>query len=199
MKYTDPTGEAIETIWDIGLTIYDIFSAISKSIKGDHSGWGDVALDAASVLIPGVPAGLSKVDDVVKFSKNGDKIAVGVTSSYNAIKKGPLPEALAKTFRSGSYSEVILESDTVLYRVYGGNSGKFGQFWTRTKPFGPLQSQIDLALKPEWGNTAENIVSIKVPKGTTIFEGVAESQGYGLVGGGNQIIIPKVDQNWELP
>ena len=199
VRYTDPTGEAIETIWDVGLTIYDIFSAISKSIKGDHSGWGDVALDAASVLIPSVPAGLSKVDDVVKFSKNSDKIAVGVTSSYNAIKKGPLPEALAKTFRSGSYSEVILESDTVLYRVYGGNSGKFGQFWTRTKPFGPLQSQIDLALKPEWGNTAENIVSIKVPKGTTIFEGVAESQGYGLVGGGNQIIIPKVDQNWELP
>ena len=199
IKYTDPTGEAIETIWDVGLTIYDIFSAISKSIKGDHSGWGDVALDAASILIPGVPAGLSKVDDVVKFSKNSDKIAVGVTNSYNAIKKGPLPEALAKTFRSGSYSEVILESDTVLYRVYGGNSGKFGQFWTRTKPFGPLQSQIDLALKPEWGNTAENIVSIKVPKGTTIFEGVAESQGYGLVGGGNQIIIPKVDQNWELP
>ena len=199
MRYVDPTGEAIETIWDVGLTIYDIFSAISKSIKGDHSGWGDVALDAASILIPGVPAGLSKVDDVVKFSKNSDKIAVGVTNSYNAIKKGPLPEALAKTFRSGSYSEVILESDTVLYRVYGGNSGKFGQFWTRTKPFGPLQSQIDLALKPEWGNTAENIVSIKVPKGTTIFEGVAESQGYGLVGGGNQIIIPKVDQNWELP
>ena len=199
VRYTDPTGEAIETIWDIGLTIYDIFSAISKSTKGDHSGWGDVALDAASILIPGVPAGLSKVDNVVKFSKNSDKIAVGVTSSYNAIKKGPLPEALAKTFRSGSYSEVILESDTVLYRVYGGNSGKFGQFWTRTKPFGPLQSQIDLALKPEWGNTAENIVSIKVPKGTTIFEGVAESQGYGLVGGGNQIIIPKVDQNWELP
>ena len=70
IKYTDPTGEAVETIWDIGLTIHDIFSAISKSIKGDHSGWGDVALDAASILIPGVPAGLSKVDDVVKFSKN---------------------------------------------------------------------------------------------------------------------------------
>ena len=63
----DSTGEAIETIWAVGLTIYDIFSAISKSIKGDHSGWGDVALDAASVLIPGVPAGLSKVDDVVKI------------------------------------------------------------------------------------------------------------------------------------
>ena len=75
MKYTGPTGEAIETIWDVGLTIYDIFSAISKSIKGDHSGWGDVALDAASVLIPGVPAGLSKVDDVVKFSKNSDEFA----------------------------------------------------------------------------------------------------------------------------
>ena len=83
IKYTDPTGEAIETIWDIGLTIYDIFSAISKSIKGDHSGWGDVALDAASVLIPGVPAGLSKVDDVVKI---GNKVE-NVTDVANTIEK----------------------------------------------------------------------------------------------------------------
>ena len=90
IKYTDPTGEAVETIWDIGLTIHNIFSAISKSIKGDHSGWGDVALDAASILIPGVPAGLSKVDDVVKFSKNSDKIAVGfrTTSKLDNYVKG---------------------------------------------------------------------------------------------------------------
>ena len=72
IKYTDPTGEAIETIWDIGLAIYDIFSAISKSIKGDHSGWGDVALDAAAILIPCVPAGLSKIDDVVKIENKVD-------------------------------------------------------------------------------------------------------------------------------
>ena len=83
IKYTDPTGEAVETIWDIGLTIHDIFSAISKSIKGDHSGWGDVALDAASILIPGVPAGLSKVDDVVKI---GNKVE-NVTDAVNTIEK----------------------------------------------------------------------------------------------------------------
>ena len=83
MRYVDPTGEAIETIWDVGLTIYDIFSAISKSIKGDHSGWGDVALDAASVLIPGVPAGLSKIDDFVKI---GNKVE-NVTDVANTIEK----------------------------------------------------------------------------------------------------------------
>ena len=81
VKYTDPTGEAIETIWDIGLTIYDIFSAISKSTKGDHSTWGDVALDAASILIPGVPAGLSKVDDVVKIGNKVENITDAINFS----------------------------------------------------------------------------------------------------------------------
>ena len=210
MRYTDPDGRADKNttldwiqggldaagcIPGIG-EIADCANGIISLCRGDFLNAG---LSFIS-MVPVVGDAVGKGGKAAGFiAKNGDKIAVGVTSSYNAIKKGPLPEALAKTFRSGSYSEVILESDTVLYRVYGGNSGKFGQFWTRTKPFGPLQSQIDLALKPEWGNTAENIVSIKVPKGTTIFEGVAESQGYGLVGGGNQIIIPKVDQNWELP
>ena len=124
---------------------------------------------------------------------------VETVKHYGPLNKGPLPESLVDTFRSGTYDEVILQSDTTLYRVYGGTAGKLGSFWTRTVPTGPLQAQIDLALKSEWGNTAENVVTINVPAGTTIFEGIVASQGNGLLGGANQVIIQNVNPNWVVP
>ena len=68
-------------------------------------------------------------------------------------------------------------------------------YWSRTKPEGSVQSIIDSALNPAWGNTATNVAKIKVPQGTKIFEGFAAEQG-GLVGGGNQIWIERVDPSW---
>ena len=42
-------------------------------------------------------------------------------------------------------------------------------------------------------------MKINVPAGTTIFEGVAASQGAGLLGGGNQIVIQNVNPDWVVP
>lgn len=109
---------------------------------------------------------------------------------------------MANTFRSGLYTANTLSESTTLYRVYGGSAGKVGQYWTRVKPTGPLQSQLDLALVPAWGNTAENVATLRVPAGTTIFEGAAAPQSTGvgqLIGGGNQVYIPKVDPKWLVP
>ena len=58
MRYVDPDGRIIETFWDIAFTICDVGSAIYKSSQGNHSGWTDVGIDALSIVIPGVPAGL---------------------------------------------------------------------------------------------------------------------------------------------
>ncbi len=70
---------------------------------------------------------------------------------------------------------------------------------SRTSPRGPLQAQIDLALKHEWGNTASNIITVRVPAGTKVFEGFAESQCAGPLGGGSQVVIPNVDPMWVVP
>ena len=43
---------------------------------------------------------------------------------------GPLPEKIAATFRSASYSEVKLTEDVTLYRSHGGKAGQLGSFWT---------------------------------------------------------------------
>lgn len=115
---------------------------------------------------------------------------------------GPLGKDVAKTFRSSTYNEIILKEYITLYRLYGGKSGKLGPYWSRTKPSGPLQAQLDSAILPEWGSTLQNVVKIRVPKGTKIYEGIAASQKgvkqpfVNLPGGGNQVFIPRVDLKW---
>ena len=120
---------------------------------------------------------------------------------YTPANSGPLSEEIAKTFTGGSYTEVVLSEDTVFYRVYGGSAGQVGRYMTRTPQNGAMQSQIDLALNPGWGNTAQNVTKVVVPQGTTIYEGTAAPQsingGAGqLLGGGNQVYIPEVDAAW---
>ena len=125
---------------------------------------------------------------------------VGIRSAsgllFNGLTgSGPLGPKVANTFRSGSYIEAVTGETTTLYRAYGGGSREIGPYWTRAKPAGPVQSIIDSALEPKWGNTATKVVQIEVPKGTTIYEGIAAAQS-GLVGGGNQVFIREVDKAW---
>lgn len=80
------------------------------------------------------------------------------------MNPGPLPKEIADTFRSGTYTRLIIQEETTLYRVYGGKAGELGSYWTRTKPQGPLQSVVDSALDQKWGNNATQVVQIKVVK-----------------------------------
>jgi len=114
---------------------------------------------------------------------------------YSPINPGPLGDDVAKTFRGATYTQRSLAKNTTLYRTISNNGNPAGSFWTSTKPHGPLQSVVDSALDQNWGNTATRVVKAKFPAGTKIYEGAAAAQR-GLVGGGNQIYIPKVDPNW---
>ncbi len=97
-----------------------------------------------------------------------------------------------------------MEEDTTFYRVYGGAAEKVGSFMSRTPQNGGLQSQLDLAIKPEWGNELNLFTKVTVPKGTKVYEGIAGPQsildrngnaiGF-LPGGGNQIYIKRKDRN----
>ena len=115
------------------------------------------------------------------------------------MNPGPLPEAVVKTFRSGSYTMTKLTSTTTLYRAYGGLGRELGSYWSRVRPSGPMQAQIDSALNPAWGNTATGVSTIQVPAGTLIYEGAAAAQtiqGGSVMGGGSQVFIPNVNPAW---
>ena len=114
-----------------------------------------------------------------------------VVNTYGPMnQQGPLPLSVANTFRSGTYVEIVTNKPLTLYRVYGGNASKLGSYWTTTKPSGPVQSIIDSALNPAWGNPATNVVKIEVPPNTRLYQGFAANQE-GLVGGGVQVVFPK--------
>jgi hypothetical protein len=122
----------------------------------------------------------------------------GVSTYWNPINgPGPLPTHVVNSFRSASYVEKALEEPQIFYRSYSDPTKAIGRYWTRTSPLGPLQSKMDNALNPEWGNLATHSIKIKVPSGIKIYEGTVAPQG-GLLGGGNQVYIQKIESSWVI-
>ncbi|WP_162920173.1 RHS repeat-associated core domain-containing protein [Paenisporosarcina cavernae] len=145
----------------------------------------------------------NKIDAITNVIKNktGSIPKGTVKGTYSPANPGPLKQSVAETFSGATYKQIALTEDTTFYRVYGGEAGKVGSYMTRVPQNGGIQSQIDLALKPEWGNTTQYVTKVVVPKGNVIYEGTAAPQtingGAGhLIGGGNQVYIPEVNANW---
>jgi RHS repeat-associated protein len=197
MPHPTPTPDrtlAPGTMLDDGTYIQNEFSRNLYSFA--HSAGADDPTFYLNPLKPGVAA----IFNAAKMGLSSTGIinaAEGITHWNPLNGPGPLGKKVAATFRGASYTEYVTSEPTTLYRVYGGKATEFGPYWTRTPPAGPLQSRIDSGLLPEWGNSARKVTRIQVPPGTTIFEGFAAPQG-GLIGGGNQVFIPRVDQSWRI-
>ncbi|MGO6697898.1 hemagglutinin repeat-containing protein [Rhizobium ruizarguesonis] len=183
--YNDNQGLSLEEYHWIELYQNSAFAALNdpSGAKRDLLGF------VAGFMIGG---GATALEEAVSASN-----ALKPIGEYGPLSAGPLPEKIASTFRSSTYTEVEAIEPVILYRVYGGNAGQLGAYWTATPPAGPVQAIIDSALYPQWGNTATNVVKIQVPVGTKFFEGIAAPQG-GLVGGGNQVFFKdvKIDPKW---
>ncbi len=107
----------------------------------------------------------------------------------------PLNARIASSFRTATHSECVLDTDMVMHRVYSEPAAELGRYWTLDQPQGPLQAVIDFGLDQTWGNRATDVITIQVPRGTTVFVGVSAPQR-GLVAGGTQVVIENVDPNW---
>jgi len=124
---------------------------------------------------------------------------------YGPLNSGPLHglrTTIVESFRSASYTGRTLARPKDLYRVFSDPESKFGAYWTDIPPSGPLQSTIDSALRPSFGNAATEVVHIRVPANQTIFDGYAAAQteapGVHLLGGGRQVVLTDVDPSWEV-
>jgi len=141
-----------------------------------------------------------RANDVESISNHGGTLfgphEIGPLGNSNDLRSP------ASTFRSGSYTEKVAEDELYFYRDYGGKAQVDGRFWTPAPSSGPLQSQLDSAVLPEWGNTFENQAIIKIPAGTKYYEGAAAPQTGtkgtfpALHGGGAQIFVPNPKLEW---
>lgn len=76
-RFVDPDGNfPIDTIWDVGNVIYDVY-------KRD---WPSAAADGGAMLIPYVPAGITKVAKGVDKAIDASNSAKGIKNVYNSVK-----------------------------------------------------------------------------------------------------------------
>ncbi|MCC8376554.1 hypothetical protein CKY10_03860 [Photorhabdus sp. HUG-39] len=116
--------------------------------------------------------------------------------------------APAGNFAGGKYNSRVLDEDLILYRGGNGGGGQnaLGQLFTTSPPTSVAHVRIDTAVKPQWFNEAGELTGkspinavykVKIPKGTTIFEGPVGYQGGIYLGGQNKMQI-FVKEPWKI-
>ncbi|MCI6693927.1 MULTISPECIES: hypothetical protein [unclassified Clostridium] len=168
---------------------------------------------------------IKKLDDGIKQDKKDiSKIDERVTQAeikyaHNMVENpGPLAEMRgnpALNFLSGKYNVKVLDEDIILYRsgkkggltITGQEQNALGQWFTREPAESALKVRIDSAVKAQWidpktgvltgTSPLESTYSIRIPKGTTIYEGPVGYQGGCYLGGEscNQIFI---SEPWKI-
>ncbi|MSS44880.1 hypothetical protein FYJ43_02170 [Cutibacterium sp. WCA-380-WT-3A] len=95
-----------------------------------------------------------------------------------------------------------------VYRCWSHPKYQAGRFVSRIRPAGPLQTQLDLALAPQWGN---NVSEFVIPRYTRYYEGFVGEQPVKAIedsdtldhlpGGGNQILVTDegLINQWKSP
>lgn len=114
-KFVDPDGRAIDTLWDAGNVVYDLgkagYGALTDNDAMVQEGLTDAALDGTAMLIPFVPAGVTKLgrvgeevldsaNDAVKLNKKlaseqqmGELVEGGGVVTHGAGTNKPLSQA----------------------------------------------------------------------------------------------------------
>ena len=106
VNFVDPDGEAWETAWDVLNVVYDVGAAVYNHVTGDHGKardkWKDAGYDALAAVIPGLPAGFSKLRHVdeaadaigalAKAADNAGDLAKS-TDALTPVARGRMNEA----------------------------------------------------------------------------------------------------------
>lgn len=102
-----------------------------------------------------------------------------------------LPLEIAVTFLDSKCQEIKLQEDKTYYRYFSTDKNKFGRYLTTNLYKKNVDVIRNLALKQEWGNQATMMLTVTVPAGTTVYEGVVASQDPAQCypGGGQQTFI----------
>ncbi len=132
---------------------------------------------------------------------------------FNMVENpGPLaslPGRPAANFAGGKYNQKVLQEDTIYYRggASGGGKKALGQWFNASPPESVANVRIDNAVKPQWidpdilelqsSSPVDAVYAIKIPKGTTVYEGPVGYQGGAYLGGQNNIQI-YIETPWNI-
>jgi hypothetical protein len=175
--------------------------AVSALQRAVGTAWEIQAVASLPRALGGLGVGiLNAADDLAgggaALTRGARQAAWKVAQQGNASES--LPAHIRNSFRSVSYVEI--KEPLIVYRLYGGEASQLGRWFMLQRPQGRLRATIDYGIRPEWGNTLERLVALRLPRGTRVFVGPAAPQG-GLVGGGLQVFVPdeiQIRPEWVL-
>ena len=113
VKNTDPDGEIIDIIADVGFIGYDLYSISKSYIKTGHvekSEWAALGADTTGAFIPGVTGlGLgvrvaSKADDVAKAAAHSDDL-------LKVVGDVPKPKVFDNILQNNHIDEIFRNTD----------------------------------------------------------------------------------------
>ena len=102
LKYTDPTGEILDTILDVGFIIYDVGVIVKDNIIGGTTeglGTNLAALggDVVGAVVPFATGGGAAVRGGVKLANRADNLVDGARAAENAGDAGKTFQTYTKT------------------------------------------------------------------------------------------------------
>lgn len=117
-KYKDPDGRAFETAWDIASLVLSVNEYRNNPSIGNAIG---VAVDAAAVVIPGVPGGVGAIRAAAKA---GEGAATATGRAANKLTPVKEAEAAHSTFKRGPDGKI---TNTATYTPNAKNPSGFDE------------------------------------------------------------------------
>ena len=103
----------------------------------------------------------------------------------------PLPPEIAATFLQSTCSRSTLTAPQTFYRYFSSDSNRKGRYLSTDQFRDSSEAIRKLALNQAWGNQAKRQLSVTLPAGTVIYQGVVAPQAPSdcYPGGGQQTFI----------
>ena len=88
----------------------------------------------------------------------------------------PLPQEIAATFANAACTKSTLPAAQTFYRYFHSPQNRYGRYLTTDRFTTNVEVIRKLALNQSWGNRAERELSVTLPAGTVVFQGVVGPQ-----------------------
>ena len=88
----------------------------------------------------------------------------------------PLPVTLAANFKDSTCTKTTLPASQTFYRYFHSPQNRIGRYLTTDRFSTNVDAIAKLALHQDWGNRAERELSVTLPAGTVVYQGVVGPQ-----------------------
>jgi hypothetical protein len=140
---SDPNGHIFDTVWDVGSLVYDVAKiTYGYAVDDDdawNDGWVDLGVDAVATVVPGLPAGASKIARALRKADEAAEVANDAKKAAKVAEKaadtGSNTRDVVSTSKKTAHGNTLDDRPATLYGKYD-REGKFSK-WGITKHANP--------------------------------------------------------------